>query len=309
MSATSRSAGAPHADDPQPPATVTRSPPKRDLAEVRRLLAEGHPFHLATRLAGPAIDEAPDALRAHLDLPIPTQQALLAEALVDRGIAEPVARAVASVARHELVSAEHQRRAYLDEFHRVHGWSGLTPPSLVAQMLERLELEAGRRQRVLELGVGSGFHALALLRLVPDAVVVGVEVERDLIERARAQVGRLGLAAALTLVHGDGAAAAREHAPFDRVYATFAVRTPAAQTLPLLVDGGIALVPRCVTPHELARDPALGHLREKHPTYESFLAEWQSNLCLTTYRRRGDHLQVLGKLYGISFVGERSGDL
>ncbi|HVS14781.1 MAG TPA: methyltransferase domain-containing protein [Thermoanaerobaculia bacterium] len=214
---------------------------------------------------------------------------------------------MAAVARHELVSAELRSRAYLDEFHRTSPGSGLTPPSLVAIMLEGLHVEPG--QRVLELGVGSGFHALALLRLQPDLQAVGVEIEGSLVERAREAAARAGVGDSLTLLHGDGAQAARDHAPFDRVYATFAVRRPASQILPVLREGGLALIPRAVGPHELAREPLLAELRAAHPTYDSFLEVWQRNLCLTTYRAQGGHLRVASKLYGFSFVGEREGRL
>jgi protein-L-isoaspartate(D-aspartate) O-methyltransferase len=289
---------------PEPPCAA-KVRPRREPDEIRRLLAAGHPFHLATRLTEQGVTESPDALRAHLALPVPEQQRLLAEALIDGGADSAVAHAVASVPRHELLPAELRERAYLDEFHRTSEGSGLTPPSLVALMIERLRLEPG--QRVLELGVGSGFHALALLRLQPDLEVVGVEIEGRLLERARSHVARFGPGGSLTLLHGDGAEAARAHAPFDRVYATFAVRRPATRVLPVLREGGLALIPRAVGPHELAREPLLASLRAEHPAYESFLEVWQRNLCLTTYRAEGGHLQVVAKLYGFSFVGEREG--
>lgn len=271
-------------------------------AEVASRLAAGEPFHLATLLRSASVAAHPLLLAAHLGEPVERQQGLLREVLLASGAAPEVAAAVAAVPRHCLVREDQRQRAYLDEFHEAKSGSGLTPPSLVAAMLERLRITPGAR--VLELGVGSGFHALAALGLGA-AEVVGVEADGEVLEAARARLRGLPGAHRLTMRHGNSAGAAGDRAPFDRVYATYAYTAPVADLLPHLAEGGLAQVPRPVLPPEFAREPVLQPERDKYGGFEGFFAEWQKNLCLTTYRREGERLRVVDKMYAVQFVGQR----
>jgi hypothetical protein len=60
-----------------------------------------------------------------------------------------------------------------------------------------------------------------------------------------------------------------------------------------------------VLPSEFAGEPLLDAERSRYGTYERFFEEWQSHLCLTTYRREGEMLRVVDKLYGVRFVAQR----
>jgi protein-L-isoaspartate(D-aspartate) O-methyltransferase len=257
---------------------------------------------VATLLRGASVAPYLGELATHQSLPVERQQRLLREALVAGGAAPEVAAAVAGVPRHNLVRDELRSRAYLDEFHEAKSGSGLTPPSLVAAMLERLKIVPG--VRVLELGIGSGFHALAALRLGA-AEVVGVEADGEVLEAARSRLHDLPGASALTLLHGVTASAAADRGPFDRVYATFAYTRAAAALLPFVVDGGLVQVPRPVLPMEFAREALLQPERDKYGSFERFFEEWQQNLCLTTYRRERERLRVVDKMYAVRFVGQR----
>jgi protein-L-isoaspartate(D-aspartate) O-methyltransferase len=238
----------------------------------------------------------------HLALPLERQRELLLEALVAGGAEVEAAEAVVSVPRHLLVREELRARAYLDEFHEAKSGSGLTPQSLVVAMLERLRVEPG--MSVLELGVGSGFHALAVLELGATRVV-GVEVDGEVLDAARQRLASLPASERLLLRHGADASAAGAAEPFDRVYATYAYRAEVSSLLPHLVEGGLVQVPRPVLPLEFAREPLLEREREQYGSYESFFEKWQSNLCLTTYRREGSGLRVVDKMFGVQFVAQR----
>ncbi len=266
-------------------------------------LQAGEPFHLATWLRPAATELAPELLARHLRRPVEEQQRLLEETLIAGGTSPRVAWAVAAAPRHRLAPEGLQERAFLDEFLRGNGWFGLTPPSLVAAMIERLGTRPAAN--VLELGVGSACHAVSLLRLWPTARLVGIEGDGRLLAETRERSRDLAEAARLHLIHGVDPDDARAHAPFDVVYATFAYRRPVAALVPLLAEDGRVQVPRAVTPHELATEPLLQPLRDRHPSYESFLEEWQINLCVTTYVHENGNLRVVDKLYGVSFVGQR----
>jgi protein-L-isoaspartate(D-aspartate) O-methyltransferase len=284
------------------PASSARSPAPRPLDEVERRLAAGEPFHLATLLRGELVDRFPRDRDAHLALPTDRQRALLQEALVAGGSPDAVAAALVAVPRHRLVPDELRRRAYLDEYHQAKSGSGLTPQSLVAAMLARLRVAPGAS--VLELGVGSGFHALAVLELGA-ASVTGVEADGEVLETARRRLRDLPRAAQLRLVHGAAASVVGAAAPFDRVYATFAYTRPVAALLDVMREGALLQVPRPVLPTEYWREPLLARERERYGSFESFFDDWQRNLCLTTYRREGGSLRVVDKMFGVRFVAQR----
>ena len=68
--------------------------------------------------------------------------------------------------------------------------SSISQPSMIAQMLALLDVHPG--QRVLEIGTGSGYHAALLTTLVGnDGYVLTVDIEDDLIARARAVLAQL----------------------------------------------------------------------------------------------------------------------
>jgi methyltransferase of ATP-grasp peptide maturase system len=117
--------------------------------------------------------------------------------------------------------------------------SSISKPSIVAMMLDHLQVEAG--MRVLEIGTGTGWNAALLSHMAGERNVVTVEVDGDLAERARKALAEAGSSPAV--VTGDGADGHAPGAPYDRVIATASVRTVpytwVAQTRP----GGIILTP------------------------------------------------------------------
>jgi protein-L-isoaspartate(D-aspartate) O-methyltransferase len=88
----------------------------------------------------------------------------------------------------------------------------ISQPLVVARMLELLELSG--REKVLDVGTGSGYHAALLARLARR--VWSIEVHAELSARAAeclsaARVGNV------TLAVGDGSRGLPEHAPFDAI--------------------------------------------------------------------------------------------
>jgi protein-L-isoaspartate(D-aspartate) O-methyltransferase len=87
-----------------------------------------------------------------------------------------------------------------------------TQPSLVAAMVEALELAGG--ETVLEVGTGLGWQTALLARLA--GRVWSVERFADLAEAARANLRRHGIANAAVVV-GDGSGGLPEAAPFGAI--------------------------------------------------------------------------------------------
>ena len=111
-------------------------------------------------------------------------------------------------------------------------------PSLMAGMLALLDLGPG--QRVLEIGVGTGYNAALLCELVGEGNVVSVEYDAVLAEKA---VGRLrALGYRPTVLTGDGGEGVPALAPFDRIIATCAFESVPAAWLEQTGPGGVIVV-------------------------------------------------------------------
>ncbi len=97
--------------------------------------------------------------------------------------------------------------------------SSSTMPSLMARMLEALDVHDGHR--VLEIGTGTGYNAALLCHRLGSDNVVSIDIDPTLVAAAREHLASLGHYPALVV--GDGAAGVALHAPYDRIIATAAV--------------------------------------------------------------------------------------
>ncbi|MCB1389126.1 MAG: protein-L-isoaspartate(D-aspartate) O-methyltransferase, partial [Rhodobacteraceae bacterium] len=114
----------------------------------------------------------------------------------------------------------------------------ISQPSVVALMTEALEVTS--RDKVLEVGTGSGYQAAILSRLARR--VYTVERHRPLIAEARAIFAKLDLHN-ITAMAADGSFGLPDQAPFDRIIVTAAAEDPPGPLLAQLRPGGIMVVP------------------------------------------------------------------
>ena len=114
----------------------------------------------------------------------------------------------------------------------------ISQPYVVAFMTEALEL--GARQRVLEIGTGSGYQAAVLSKLC--RWVYSIERYRSLLQAAQARFKALDLHNIVTR-HGDGALGWPEQAPFDRIIGTAAADEVPQALLDQLAPEGILVIP------------------------------------------------------------------
>ena len=160
-------------------------------------------------------------------------------ALRRRGISDQaVLRAMDEVPREHFVVAELSDHAYADQALPIPCGQTISQPYVVAYMTEQLDVEP--RQRVLEIGTGSGYQAAILSRLARE--VVSVERYRTLADAARERLKTLGYAN-VTVIAGDGFAGAPERAPFDRIIVTAAAEEVPAALIDQLAEGGKLVMP------------------------------------------------------------------
>ncbi|MFY1671861.1 protein-L-isoaspartate O-methyltransferase family protein [Plantactinospora sp. WMMB334] len=117
--------------------------------------------------------------------------------------------------------------------------SSSSQPSLMAAMIESLELRPG--SRVLEIGAGTGYNAA--LMAVLGARVTSIDIAPDVVERAAAALRRVGLAHAVEVRSGDGYLGGAALAPYDRVVVTVGVTGVSPRWLDQLAPGGHLLAP------------------------------------------------------------------
>ncbi|MFE3520457.1 methyltransferase domain-containing protein [Streptomyces sp. NPDC059161] len=97
--------------------------------------------------------------------------------------------------------------------------SSSSQPSLMARMLEALDIRDG--DRVLEIGAGTGYNAALLAHRLGDDLVTTVDLDPEITESARTHLAAAGYRPAV--ITGDGARGCPSRAPFDRVVATCTV--------------------------------------------------------------------------------------
>jgi len=191
-----------------------------------------------------------------------TSPAELRERLVDQVLAtsgirdERVAAALRDVPRHLFLPHLPPEDAYLDDAivtkRDAEGQpiSSSSQPAIMAIMLDQLTLTAG--QRVLEIGAGTGYNAALMRHIVgPAGAVVSVDIEADLVDRAREHLASAGYPDVI-VVAADGAGGYPPGAPYDRVIATVGVSDLAPAWLDQAGPGARIVVPLDVRGSQLA---------------------------------------------------------
>ena len=119
--------------------------------------------------------------------------------------------------------------------------STMSQPTMIATMLEELEVRPG--SRVLEVGTASGYNAALLGHLTGrDGVVVSLELEPDLSARARRAIERGGFGN-VRVICADGRGGWAAAAPYDGIIVTAGASKVEPAWERQLRDGGRLVVP------------------------------------------------------------------
>lgn len=160
-------------------------------------------------------------------------------ALRSRGVTDSrVLTAMERIDRGAFVRGIFAERAYDDTPLPIACGQTISQPSVVGLMTQALE--PGPRDKVLEVGTGSGYQAAVLSLLVRR--VYTVDRHRRLVREAEDVFRRLDLTNITTIV-GDGSHGLPDQAPFDRIIVTAAAEDPPGPLLAQLKVGGIMVVP------------------------------------------------------------------
>lgn len=163
----------------------------------------------------------------------------LMQTLRSQGIRDPrVLKALAKLPREEFVLPEFTDFAYKDTALPIHCGQTISQPFITALMTEKLMI--GARDRVLEIGTGSGYQTAVLAQLAKE--VYTVEQYEALALEAEQRFARHKLKNIFQFT-GDGALGLEEYAPFERIIVTAAASEVPPALLEQLKTGGRMIIP------------------------------------------------------------------
>ncbi|MCW9041472.1 MAG: protein-L-isoaspartate(D-aspartate) O-methyltransferase [Flavobacteriales bacterium] len=173
----------------------------------------------------------------------------LTEILAKKGITDSkVLDAIANIPRHLFIAdtALHQF-AYEDKPFPIGSGQTISQPYTVAFQTQTLEIKP--RDKVLEIGTGSGYQTAVLLEL--GAKVFSIERQKALYDRTKEFLPKLGYNA--KLFYGDGYLGLPTYAPFNKIIVTAGAPYVPEDLLKQLAIGGIMVIPVDNEDHQIMK--------------------------------------------------------
>ncbi len=164
----------------------------------------------------------------------------LGETLKAKGITHPDVLAVLSeLPRHQFIDAVLHHKAYDDTALPIGQGQTISQPFIVAQMTELL-LQYGVRDKVLEIGTGSGYQTAVLAKLFSQ--VYSVERIKALQWQAKRKLHQCDIYNVM-MKHADGWHGWSSHAPYQGIIVTAAPEHVPEALLSQLAEGGVMVAP------------------------------------------------------------------
>ena len=160
-------------------------------------------------------------------------------ALRSKGVTDArVLTAMEAIDRGPFIRGLFASRAYEDMPLPIACGQTISQPSVVGLMSQALQVSS--RDKVLEIGTGSGYQAAILSKLARR--VYTIDRHRRLVQEARGVFEAMDLNN-ITAITADGSFGLAEQAPFDRIIVTAAAEDPPGPLLAQLKEGGIMVLP------------------------------------------------------------------
>jgi protein-L-isoaspartate(D-aspartate) O-methyltransferase len=187
------------------------------------------------------------------------RQRMVETQLLPRGIKDPrVIAAMKKVPRHLFLDEALWPEAYEDHPVPIGEKQTISQPYIVGLMTEALKLTG--REKILEIGTGSGYQAAILAELAEQ--VYSIERLPSIAKRARRILDDLKYSN-IVITIGDGTLGWKEHVPYDGIIVTAASPYPPKTLLEQLKIAGRLIIP---IGDEFTQDLTL-YIRESEDDY------------------------------------------
>lgn len=151
---------------------------------------------------------------------------------------EQVLDAMMALPRHFFLEKAFEEWAYSDKAFPIGNEQTISQPFTVAYMTSLLDVE--KRQKILEIGTGSGYQAGVLALM--GARVYTIERQEELYETTKKLLNALRLPN-IRCFFRDGSDGLPEFAPYDRIIVTAAAPSVPEALKMQLTEGGIMVIP------------------------------------------------------------------
>lgn len=150
---------------------------------------------------------------------------------------ESVLEAIEKVPRHLFLDPAFVEFAYKDMAFQIGCGQTISQPYTVAFQTQLLEIKP--RDKVLEIGTGSGYQACVLLEL--DAKVFTIERQRELFNKTSVLLPQMGYTP--KMFYGDGYKGLPKLAPFHKIIVTCGAPYIPKDLIAQLKPGGMMVIP------------------------------------------------------------------
>ena len=163
----------------------------------------------------------------------------LVDTIGEKGITdENVLDAISAIPRHFFFDPAFLESAYEDKAFQIGEGQTISQPYTVAYQTQLLEVK--KRDKILEVGTGSGYQACVLAQM--GAKVFTIERHKKLFERAKTLIEMMHIPN-IRFFYGDGFEGLMPFAPFDKILITAAVPEQPMKLLEQLRIGGYLVMP------------------------------------------------------------------
>ena len=163
----------------------------------------------------------------------------LVETIKSKGIKdERILEAIGNIPRHYFMDSGFADWAYKDVAFPIEAGQTISQPYTVAFQTELLEVKP--KDKILEIGTGSGYQAAILSYL--GAKVYTIERQEKLFHKTRKFLEEIGFGAIRTFL-GDGYLGLPRYAPFDKIIVTAGASEIPKELVKQLKPGGIMVIP------------------------------------------------------------------
>lgn len=153
------------------------------------------------------------------------------------GVDEDVLEAMLQVPRHVFFDGAFLEKAYIDNAFPIAAGQTISQPSTVA--IQSTLLDIRKKDRVLEIGTGSGYQAAVLCKM--GAKVYSIERQRELYLKSKQLLNQMGCKS--EVFFGDGFKGLEKFAPFQKIIITCGAPMIPEKLVDQLANGGRMVIP------------------------------------------------------------------